>query len=340
MAISWWHNISVDDFLIRGKVHKRIDCVPMRMGALHCCIPSEVKSSRNSKKTKDNRHLSTGKAQIVKAMFAFSVTSEVRPHIRIHTGSLVECIYALQSFGIQSDQIPVSGSLDRCKTKHHSKWWELCHLKEDSLKNHNRKFDSIIECPNHTDVLFGRGRPIMRHPGNAMLRSVVQSRVVEYANAKTKKETTDITWSVVRILKGKYGARFLKEENIESDGLGWVEVSNETARQKVRIAFRDLRTKITKSSTADKKTGATDPKTTNGTNCTIGKTKRKGDFASPDVINSSANNAIQKSSKEDEETDSSTSVFLGMDGITIKRQRRSHILDCGNHCMRNNYEGS
>eukprot|EP00536_Pseudo-nitzschia_multiseries_P000826 jgi/Psemu1/95895/gw1.10.5.1 len=240
VAISWWNNISVDDFLIRGKVHNRLNCMPMRVGAMHCCIPTVAKRSHVGEKTEGISDNESGMAQIIKAMFVFSIGSSVRSHFRLHTGSVIECIYALQSFGIHSDQLPITTSSEKWKTKHHLKWLELCRLKEESLKNNNgRKFDTIIECPNQMDILFGRGRPIMRHPGNAILRSIVESKLEEYMNAKNKKETTDVTWSVVRILKGKYGARFLKEENIESNGLGWVEVLNETARQKVRIAFRD-----------------------------------------------------------------------------------------------------
>merc|ERR1711992_180084 len=89
--------------------------------------------------------------------------------------------------------------------------------------------------------------------------NIVQSKLEEYSNAKSKKGATDVTWSVVRMLKGKYGTRFLKEENMESDGLGWIEVSNDIARQKVRAAFRDFRTKMKKNtpSTTKSPTAAT-----------------------------------------------------------------------------------
>merc|ERR1711971_627007 len=191
-------------------------------------------------------------------MLALSIGPDLRPHFRTHTGSVVECIYALQSFGLHWDQIPISSSTGKLKAKHHLKWLKLCRLKEDSITNYeggpcdnvNRnRFDKIIECPNQMDVLFGRGRPAMRHPGNVLLRDIVQSKMEEYSNAKSKKAGTEITWSVVRMLKGKYGARFLKEENIEKEVLGWVEVSNDIARTKIRAAFRDFRSKMNKTPT-------------------------------------------------------------------------------------------
>lgn len=336
VAISWWHNVSVDDFIIRKKVHERINCLPWRLGAYHICIPSEVKSGRFGKKAKDSGStggISSGMAYVIKTMAILSVGSDVRPHLRFHRGSVVECIYALQSFGIHSDQIPVNSSSGKLKTKQHLKWLELRRLKEDSLKNHGRQFDRIIECPNQSDVLFGRGRPIMRHPGNAVLRSVVQLKLEEYASAKSKKQTTDVTWEVVRTLKGKFGARFLKEENIENSGLGWIEVSNETARQKVRIAFRDLRTKIMKTNAAEIEGMSTNEYLKMNETCgSIVKAKRKGDSIPPCTTPSAATSSTITtftppllridSSQHVRQGDSSTSAFLGMDGIDTKRQRR------------------
>lgn len=239
---------------------------------------------------------------------------------------MVECIYALQSFGIDSDQVPISSSSGKLKTKQHAKWLEFRRLKEECLKQHGHKFDRIIECPKHTDVLFGRGRPIMRHPGNAVLRSIVQMKLEEYASAKSKKETTDVTWDVVRTLKGKYGVRFLKEENIANSGLGWVEVSNEIARQKVRIAFRDLRTKTIKINAAETKANLTNShEEVDGASGSIVNVKRKGESASAIPIPSSTETSTVTEPHAQnccEQCDSGTSVFLGMDGSNIKRQRR------------------
>lgn len=81
VAISWWHNVSVDDFIIRKQVHARVNCVPMRLGAFHCCIPSEVKSGRIGKK--------------IKAMAVLSVGSAVRPHLRFHTGEVVAVFWKI-----------------------------------------------------------------------------------------------------------------------------------------------------------------------------------------------------------------------------------------------------
>ena len=160
----------------------------------------------------------------------------------------------------------------------------------------------------------------MRHPGNAVLRNVIEQKMEEYASAKSKKQTTDVTWEVVRILKGDYGARFLKEENVDTS-LGWIEVSNEIARQKVRIAFRDLRTKITKSTKEEVDAGKT--------RGNIANPKRKGETSYPlptpstvlSLASTKSEERFQQSSSFAQEINSSTSAFLNMDGIDAKRQR-------------------
>jgi hypothetical protein len=91
IGISWWHNVSVDDFIIRKKVHERVNCVPLRLGAYHCCIPSEVKSGRIGKENNDNGNsggVSTGMAQAIKAMAVLGMSSNLRPHLRFHAGKI------------------------------------------------------------------------------------------------------------------------------------------------------------------------------------------------------------------------------------------------------------
>lgn len=93
VGISWWHNVSVDDFIIRKKVHERINCIPLRLGAYHCCIPSEVESVKVDKKNKDDDEgISSGMTQFAKATVVMSVVmsigSQLRPHLRFHTGEI------------------------------------------------------------------------------------------------------------------------------------------------------------------------------------------------------------------------------------------------------------
>lgn len=191
----------------------------------------------------------------------------------------MECLYALQSFGVPSDQIPiVAGTRQnkkkkRKKTKenddtnniknnnltldNHGKWLNLCQLKDSNRiacgkkwkchvenyvgdQSRQQKQQQIIECPKHSDILNGRGT-VTKHPGNIVLRSIVIAKLDEYMNLGSYNQATKLTWEVVYLLKNNYGARFLKEESTETNGkLGcWIEITNEEARMKVRYAFRD-----------------------------------------------------------------------------------------------------
>lgn len=81
----------------------------------------------------------------------------------------------------------------------------------------------------------------MNHPGNTMFRNLIHCNLEVYSNLQTRTESTAWTWGFVRKLKRENGARFLKEERIGTDTTVWIEVSNEMARNKVRIAFRDAK---------------------------------------------------------------------------------------------------
>lgn len=100
-----------------------------------------------------------------------------------------------------------------------------------------------IECPEQNDILFGRGWPTMGHPGNALFRNLIQTRLEYYDSCRSKREKTRMAYSIVLHFK-ENGARFLREDQVSG---GWIEVSDEMARQKVSIAFRDIRKAETRS---------------------------------------------------------------------------------------------
>ena len=154
-------------------------------------------------------------------------------------------MYVLESFGITCKQIPLNDSGEELDLTNHNRVLELCAAREENPK----LYKHIIECPTYSDILFGRGQIVMNYPGNSMFRNFIKSNLDVFSNVQSKKESTQWTWRAVRTLKNEYGARFLKEERIESekDITVWVEVSNEVARSKVRIAFRDARKRLAKS---------------------------------------------------------------------------------------------
>jgi hypothetical protein len=93
---------------------------------------------------------------------------------------------------------------------------------------------AIVDCPRRQDCLLGKGRLIMKHPGNVDMRHFLEARLDRWESAGIK-EKAGVSWEVVHEVK-QNGGRFLKE-----DPNGWyVEVDDEVARQKVSIGFRDL----------------------------------------------------------------------------------------------------
>jgi len=308
VVITMMHNVSIDDIQRRGRVHQQIrDCFPLRTSALHFCLPHKHQTAQPT----PNPQL----LRLLKAMFVMSIGAELRPHLRVHTGSTVECMYALQSFGILSDQLPFNSTTGKVKTKQHRKWLDLMLQKEMVWKE--KKTFNKIECPMINDVLFGRGWPIMKHPGNGVLRHIINSKLEEYLNEKTKRGKTLIAYSVVFMVKQQEdGGRFLKE-----DSGWWVEVSNEMARHKVSIAFRDAR-KL--KSNANHSSGNGNGH--NGQGSKANTTHEKSMVSNAAVCNPSTTKrkegemvAVSEEKYCQQESDCSTSVFLEMDGI--KRQR-------------------
>lgn len=87
--------------------------------------------------------------------------------------------------------------------------------------------------PSPFDVISGRGRSLMEHHGNRILRNLVEEHMEAYA-AATRQDKKVVSSEVVRLIKKK--GRFLKEHLH-----GWVEIDAVAARLKVSHVFRDSR---------------------------------------------------------------------------------------------------
>jgi hypothetical protein len=91
-----------------------------------------------------------------------------------------------------------------------------------------------------SDVLFGRGATLQRHPGNLYFRSLIdaQREMYDSAGRGTKSE---IASKIIQLVKESFG-RFLKQE---PNGV-WTEVEDDVARLKASAAFRTWRSSICK----------------------------------------------------------------------------------------------
>ena len=144
------------------------------------------------------------------------------------TGSDLECVYALMTFGIPADILPINAAGDRRPEAHR----DFC----KKLKIFPTMKDNIerIVIPSTYDVLFGRGKPLQKHPGNLRYHHIVDSHQTEY-EAMQKLAKTNLSKKIVEIFK-EGGDRFMKQ-----DEGGWLEVDDESARYKVSHSFRNHR---------------------------------------------------------------------------------------------------
>jgi uncharacterized protein (DUF1330 family) len=156
------------------------------------------------------------------------------------------------TYGIPGDQIPIKSS-GIIKSMDHKKWVAFCQEREDAIfrggggggfneqQNQRPKWTTStypgIFCPYSKDILVGRGPRIKNHIGNERYRELLQSKyeLYDYVSLIKKKE---IAMEVVREIQAAGGRFLVPHENC------WVETNNETARNKVSIAFRDVRKSI------------------------------------------------------------------------------------------------
>jgi len=87
-----------------------------------------------------------------------------------------------------------------------------------------------------SDILFGRGKSVVEHPGNAWFRDLVDKSMMQYESC-TRMEKASLAEMIVNMVKDA-GGRFLKPED---EGDYWEEVDDHTARKKVAHTFRNRR---------------------------------------------------------------------------------------------------
>ena len=101
----------------------------------------------------------------------------------------------------------------------------------EDIHSNGEGVEGLLPAPD--DVLFGRGKTVVDHPGNVRFRQIVDTLSRKYEGSG-RLEKTCIAQIIVRMVKENTG-RFLKREG---DG-GWEEVDEITARRKVAHAFRN-----------------------------------------------------------------------------------------------------
>lgn len=135
-----------------------------------------------------------------RSMMAMQASQRQRLRIKFHVGGPVELRYALQSYGIPTENIPMTWS-GTIKDSYLKNWMRLRKAIEEDRESSRLKMrqfhpsgfqpvgesslsfksamSHVVECPNMNDVVFRQGTSLYCHPGNVRFRSMIESSVIK-----------------------------------------------------------------------------------------------------------------------------------------------------------------
>eukprot|EP00980_Cylindrotheca_fusiformis_P017568 scaffold5516_cov105-Cylindrotheca_fusiformis.AAC.2 len=220
--------------------------LPSRLECLHCC---GITSNRLTSAllliiaTGANPTLRV-RMRIHYGTYSSPYRSSVFPSLKeSFLGSHTEWLYKLMSFGIPVDKFPFKAD-GGVQLANQVAWMRKRRKKEAYLLKYPR-IEGAVDLPSNNDVLWGRGKQIYWHPGNRVLRELVETYEDEY-NGLSRDDKTKLTHRIVSVVHG-FSGRFLKPD--KESGM-WMEVSDSEAREKVAHRFRRNRELALKSARA------------------------------------------------------------------------------------------
>jgi hypothetical protein len=132
-----------------------------------------------------------------RSIIALRAGRNQRTRIQLHLGEPVELLYKLRSYGIPTENIPITWT-GTIKTVYLKNWMKLRKAIEDdygiqrqihqqlqrvglplSSSSNMSNMANVAECPNSNDVIFRQGTSLYCHPGNDRFRSLVESKVIQ-----------------------------------------------------------------------------------------------------------------------------------------------------------------
>mmetsp|Transcript_24761 Transcript_24761/g.69522 ORF Transcript_24761/g.69522 Transcript_24761/m.69522 type:complete len:615 (-) Transcript_24761:109-1953(-) len=197
-----------------------IDGVPVRVCAMHFCIP--------------NPHMRPLCSLLLAAM-----PTDIRLRSKIYCGSIMECNYELVAIGYPSAMLPMdeSGKLHQACIDTSMRMSRLCDEDERRRYDEGRPSHCVTTPPTSMDIISGRGRPCQQFAGNQRFNEfLLACKDAYYEKGMTKTQKTNMTLHIVQRLK-KTGARFLKRD---ATGKWWEEMDDANARERVAMSLRNL----------------------------------------------------------------------------------------------------
>jgi len=159
--------------------------------------------------------------------------SHHRVALQTHLGNSIENQYALQSFGIPVEQIPVVSYSTKIKLNQIREWIfvrsmiEERHCHKTNSTEYCPHVDKIIEYPLAEDVVFRQGTSSTTHRANQSFRNSILSKVKEQENSRgangTKIKTKKLISDIISEIRDVNGGRFL----VRNEEGGWKELLDE-----------------------------------------------------------------------------------------------------------------
>jgi len=207
---AWTSNASNDHE--RRMIRRFFSCTPVRCSTIHMNVPSPE----------------TFDLVVPSTIDIFG--REERGRIRFHKGTIPECHAELATYGIPIVWMPMT-STGRRKLTEHKQWIKIQKARETAMRQ-GRGF-AIVECPRPYDILLTKTRRASSHPGNQLLRRILEERYEErYTAHPTEKQC--ITAQVADSLERDYSCRFLVKNNENC----WVLAHRSAVIDKLSNSFR------------------------------------------------------------------------------------------------------
>ncbi|VEU38253.1 unnamed protein product [Pseudo-nitzschia multistriata] len=148
--------------------------------------------------------------------------------VRIHKGSLQECMHGLVTYGVPSHFIPLNPLDGSINLKEHLKWIELRRRIESFPESQQA---CIVLVPGQDDVLLGKRKMSMN--GNVLYHQMIMKNIKAYHEATSEDARDDILMAVWDSIQCR-GGRFLLQVE---DGQLWERLELQSALYKISQAF-------------------------------------------------------------------------------------------------------
>uniref|UniRef100_A0A7S4A8N7 DUF6824 domain-containing protein n=2 Tax=Pseudo-nitzschia australis TaxID=44445 RepID=A0A7S4A8N7_9STRA len=199
-------------------ISKQVNCAvqisPIRISAIHFMLYDTIQFRK------------------LGALQLLAMSRESRARTRLHFGSIHQCQQELLPYGISSHFLPVTNT-GNIKNQNLLKWFAFRQAKERALEG-EVEFNGV-DCPSVKDILTGKGPHVSSNPANVTYRKMMETRFLEHRDALSAEKKTAISREIVDEVV-KNGGRFLIKDRV-----WWAIGDRDTAREKVSVAFRDMR---------------------------------------------------------------------------------------------------